>query len=166
MATSVNTESVAKALQPWLGIVFISSCSIVDRITTILNSYSPSRNDFYALKLTINRCISNIIYEKTNGSMKIVLTEYSDEYSIVKCTKNDISEMTDDVMGVLFFSLTPIKENFQRLNEYACANKSLTALKTLFLLYKNFYNDQERTALKYCIQQNFPSYCYKAWMRQ
>ena len=46
-----------------------------------------------------------------------------------------MAEITDDLMGLIFDSLTPFSANFIKINDYSMQVQSLNALRVLYQKY-------------------------------
>ena len=134
----IDTQEVYKALQPWLGTMVLSQSAIVEDVTFHLGAYAPYRQTLEDIAQKIESYLLKKINRSTNRSMMITL----DNYQTHRLTLQDLNWMSDDVMGILFDTLTPFTAHFPKLNDYAIHNESLSAMRVLYLKYQKFFSQE------------------------
>lgn len=160
MAIPVELQDVEKALRPWLGTLFLTSTPMAQEITNKLQEYAPYRQTLESLHAEMESFLLRGISRYTAAEMRVVL----DNYHPVRLRLQDISWMTDDVMGVLFDKLTPFSMNFIKLNDYALRVESLAAMRVLYQKYAEFFTEEEYLYLAKMIRRIYPEYRYEAWL--
>ena len=73
--------------------------------------------------------------------------------------------MIDDVMGLVFDSLTPFSANFTKINEYALHEESLSALRVLYQKYREFFTKEQYDFLVKMIRSIYPPERYAGWLK-
>ncbi len=162
MAIPVDARDVERVLQPWLGSMLLTATPIVGQVTGVLKEFAPYRQTLYNLRDQVEHDILVGISKVTRGSMCVVLDDYSSRRLFLK----DITYMTDDVMGLVFDSLTPFSANFTRLNDYALHEESLSVLRVLYQKYEKFFTVEEYAFLIAMIKKIYPQQRYIEWLKE
>lgn len=161
MAIPVDIKDVERVLRPWLGSLLLSSNTLCSEIACVVMEYAPYRHTFHELRECIAHDLLTGINRVTGGSMCIV----QDNYRTKRLTLRDMQWMTDDVMGLVFDSLTPFSANFEKLNEYALHEESLSALRVLYQKYQSFFSPDQYAFLAKMIKSIYPRERYALWLR-
>ncbi len=160
MAIPISQQDVEHALRPWLGTLFLSSNTLVKGVTQKLQEHAPYRQTLENLREDVEGFLVTNINRLTGGDMRVML----DNYRTVRLSLQDISWMTDDVMGVLFDHLTPFSMNFLKLNDYALRVESLAALRVLYQKYASFLTEEEYRFLIDIVRRTYPPARYETWL--
>ena len=75
-----------------------------------------------------------------------------------------MAEITDDLMGLIFDSLTPFSANFIKINDYSMQVQSLNALRVLYQKYASYYSEEELQFMIRMIRTVYPPQRYAAWL--
>ena len=161
MAIPVDVQAVERVLRPWVGSMLLSATPLAPDIAGILRSFAPYRQTFEELKEAVEHELFTSISRVTGGNMCIVL----DDYGTRRLKLRDMQWMTDDVMGLVFDSLTIFSANFQKLNEYALREESLAALRVLYLKYQKFFTPEQFDFLVRMIKTIHPPERYESWLQ-
>lgn len=161
MAIPVDVKDVERVLRPWLGSLLLSSNSLGTDIACVVMEYAPYRHTFRELRDCIAHDLLTGINRVTGGSMCIV----QDNYRTRRLTLRDMQWMTDDVMGLVFDSLTPFSANFEKINDYALHEESLAALRVLYQKYRSFFSAEQYEFLTKMIQSIYPPERYNHWLK-
>ena len=161
MAIPVEVKDVERVLRPWLGSLLLSSNTLAADIACVLMEYAPYRQTLQQLRDCIGHDLLTGVNRITGGNMSIVL----DNYHTRRLTLHDMQWMTDDVMGLVFDSLTPFSANFAKLNDYALHEESLAAMRVLYQKYRDFFTPEQYAFLKRMIQTIYPPERYALWLR-
>ena len=161
MPMPIGLDAVERALRPWLGTLFLSSNGFAQGVTRILQAYAPYRQTFEELHEDLDRYVVTGLNKLTHGSMRVVTADYR----TVRLTLRDINWLTDDLMGVLFDSLTPFSANYTKINDYSLRMESLSALRVLYMKYDRFMTDEERAFLARMVKELYPEGRYGQWLR-
>ena len=160
MAIPVDDQDVERVLRPWLGNLFLFSNSFAAETASLIREYAPYRQTLEELHEKLERFVLTRLTRLTHGSMQIV----TEQYKTRRLTLQSISWMSDDVMGIVFDSLTPFSANFVKLNDYSLHVESLSALRVLYQQYQDFYTPEEMRFIVREIRIIYPSYRYEAWL--
>ena len=161
MAIPVDRQDVEWVLRPWLGSMLLSSTPLVDQVAGGVMEYAPYRQTFFELKESVAHILLTGVNRATGGSMCIVL----DDYRTRRLTLTDMQWMTDDVMGLVFDSLTTFSANFHKLNDYALHEESLAALRVLYQKYQSFFTEEQYAFLIRMIKTIHPRERYEEWLK-
>ena len=160
MAVPVGSQDVERVLRPWLGTLFLSSSTFLQRLVKMLQEYAPYRQTLEDFHRALEGFIITNLKRLLGGDMSVML----DNYSTARIGLLEIEWMTDDVMGVLFDRLTPFSANFTKLNDYSLHVESLAVMRVLYQKYENFFTQEEYLFLKDMIRRTYPVYRYETWL--
>ena len=160
MAIPVGSQDVERVLRPWLGTLFLSSNTFLQRLVKMMQEYAPYRQTLEDFHCEMEGFVITELKKNLGGEMSVVL----DHYGTARIGLLDIKWMTDDVMGVLFDRLTPFSANFTKLNDYALHVESLAALRVLYQKYMEFFTPEEYRFLVEIIRRTYPAHRYEAWL--
>ena len=161
MAMPIDKSDVDRVLRPWLGSLFLNAHPLSDLITEKLSNYAPYRQDFTSLHDELEVLLITRLNSLTNGTLTVIL----DNYRSRRLGQAAISDMTDDLMGIVFDALTPFSANFLKLNEYSLHNESLNALRVLYQKYSSFYTPDEFAFMVRVIKDVYPEERYRGWLK-
>lgn len=161
MAIPVEVKDVEKVLRPWVGSLLLSSSTLAGDIACVLMEYAPYRHTLVQLRDCVAGDLLTGLNRATGGNMTIV----QDNYKTRRLNLRDMEWMTDDVMGVVFESLTVFSANFEKLNDYALHEESLAAMRVLYQKYRAFFTDEEYAFLVRMIKSIYPVERYAMWLR-
>lgn len=160
MAIPVGIWDVEQVLRPWLGSMLLSSTPIAGQVAGTVMDYAPYRQTLRELKTSVESELLTGVNRITGGSMCVVL----DDYRTKRLMLQDIQWMTDEVMGLVFDSLTPFSANFTKLNDYALHEESLSALRVLYQKYQKFFSVEEYAFLVQMVRKIYPPQRYASWL--
>ena len=161
MAIPVDVKDVERVLRPWLGSLLLTSSTLVADIACVVMEYSPYRLTLPQLRDCLAHDLLTGINRITGGNMCVV----QDNYRTKRLTLRDMQWMTDDVMGLVFDSLTPFSANFTKINEYALHEESLSALRVLYQKYREFFTKEQYDFLVKMIRSIYPPERYAGWLK-
>jgi len=161
VAIPVDIKDVERVLRPWLGSMLLSSTPLAGEVAGVVMDYAPYRQTFQELKTVVAHDLLTGVNRATGGSMCIVL----DDYRTRRLTLKDMQWMTDDVMGLVFDSLTTFSANFHKLNDYALHEESLAALRVLYQKYQSFFTEEQYAFLIRMIKTIHPRERYEEWLK-
>ncbi|MBO5502498.1 MAG: hypothetical protein J6K73_01425 [Clostridia bacterium] len=160
MAIPVMPDAVAQAVTPLLGVMLVQSCPIVEDLTDILRSYAPYRQSLEAFRDEVENALLRLLGRYTHGSMLVI----ADNYQPIRLGREQLRHITDEVMGVLFESLTPFSANFIKLNDYSLRVQSLSALRVLVTRYASYYTQADLRFIARMIRSIYPPHQYQGWL--
>ena len=161
MSIPVGKTDVERALRPWLGSLFLYSCSLCDDLTERLQVYAPYRQSLESLRDELESLLVTSLNRETRGSMTIL----SDNYHSVRLGTAECQSITDDLMGVVFEKLTPFSANFIKINDYSLRVQSLSALRVLCTRYASYYTPEEYAFIARMIRTIYPPRLYEGWLK-
>ncbi|MBE5793458.1 MAG: hypothetical protein E7323_02105 [Clostridiales bacterium] len=160
MAIPVMQEAVEQAVAPLLGIMLVQSCPIVEDLTEFLRGYAPYRQGLEAFRDELENELLRLLGRYTHGSMLVI----ADNYQPIRLGREMLRRITDEVMGVLFESLTPFSANFIKLNDYSLRVQSLSALRVLVTRYASYYSQEDLRFMARMIRSIYPPHRYQGWL--
>ena len=161
MAIPVSAREVEHVLRPWFGTLFLSSNTLAEAVAQRLAAYAPYRQSLESLRDELEAMLLTQLNRFTNGSMTVIC----DNYHSRRLGMEQLSALTDDLMGVIFDKLTPFSANFIKLNDYSLRVHSLNAFRVLYQRYASFYTQEEFAFLTRMIRTIYPPESYASWLR-
>ena len=161
MAMPVDVEEVERVLRPWLGSLFVSSNDLAHTIAERLRAYAPYRQTLDSLRSDLETLLITRLNGLTHGSLTVVM----DNYHSRRLSMALITDLTDDLMGLIFDKLTPFSANFIKLNDYSMRHPSINALRVLCQKYASYYTQEEFAFMVGVIKSVYPPEKYAGWLR-
>ncbi len=162
MAIPVDVKDVERVLRPWLGTMLLSSSALSQDVARTVMDYAPYRQTFQELKAALDHDLLTGVNRLTGGSMCVVLDDYSTRRLLLK----DMDWMADDLMGLVFDSLSTFSANFTKLNDYALHEESLAAMRVLYQKYHDFFSKDQYEFLITMIRKIYPEQRYASWLAE
>ena len=134
---------------------------LADLITEKLSNYAPYRQDLESLRDELEVLLITRLNSMTNGTLTVIL----DNYRSRRLGQAALTDMTDDLMGVVFDQLTPFSANFIKLNDYSMRNESLNALRVLYQKYASYYSPDEFAFMVHLIKDIYPEERWRTWLK-
>ena len=160
MAMPVERDEVERVLRPWLGTLFLSANNLSEAVSERMSAYAPYRQTLESLRDELEVLILTRLNALTNGSLTVIL----DNYHSRRLSMSLMAEITDDLMGLIFDSLTPFSANFIKINDYSMQVQSLNALRVLYQKYASYYSEEELQFMIRMIRTVYPPQRYAAWL--
>ncbi len=160
MAAVIKTQDVAQALRPWVGAYMLESTPLAHQTADVLRSYAPYREDLFQLLKRLDSFLFMTIRRLTGGTMQVILDRGED----VRIRTGDFVWITDDVLGVLFESLSPYSVNYELIKDFSLRQQSLSALKVLYTKYQSFQSEEELQAIARLVRSLYPRERYSWWL--
>ncbi|MCI6377834.1 MAG: hypothetical protein MR842_08780 [Clostridiales bacterium] len=161
MAIPIGQEDVERVLRPWLGTLFLNAHPLAASLSERMRAYAPYRQSLESLRDELEAMLLTQLNRFTNGSMTVIC----DNYHSRRLGMEQLSALTDDLMGVIFDKLTPFSANFIKLNDYSLRVHSLNAFRVLYQRYASFYTQEEFAFLTRMIRTIYPPESYASWLR-
>jgi hypothetical protein len=160
VAIPVDEQAVKRALTPWLGSMLFAAVPLAENIAAVAREYAPYKQTLPQLREAVEHVLFADLSRFTGGKMCIVL----DDYSTRRLRLKDMQCMADEVMGLVFDTLSPMAANFTRLNDYALHEESLSALRVLYQKYRSFFSEEQYAFLIQMVKKIYPRERYEAWL--
>ena len=162
MAMPVGVEEVERVLRPWLGSLFVNANPLAEEIAEHLRAYAPYRQTLESLREEVETLLLRKLNALTNRSLTVIL----DNYRSRRLNMSTITDITDDLMGLIFDKLTPFSANFVKLNDYSMRVASLNALRVLYQKYACYYTEEEFAFMVSIIKTVYPPQRWEAWLHE
>jgi hypothetical protein len=161
VAAPIEEKKVKAALRVWIGTAMLENTSIAYETANVLRRYSPFRQSLDELRDSLDTFLFKTLHSYLGSSMSVRL----DDGRIHRIPVRDMEPMADDLMGVLFDSLSVYSVNFEQLNAYALTHESLAALRVLYEKYADMMSPAEREVLVSIVKDVYPPERYSAWLK-
>ena len=160
MAAVISQRDVEQVLTPWLGTFTAVRTGLAEEAAHILRSYAPYKEDFEAL----HKRLESFLFSALHGILGPSMTVTRDDGSLVRVYVRDLYYIADDLMGVLFDSLSPYSVNFEALKDHSLRTGSLNAMRVLYQKYDAFQPPEEKELMARVIRENNPEWRYGYWL--
>lgn len=161
MSAAISTYHVKRALQPYLGLELVDATPIAEEAAHVLRSYAPYRETLEQLAKRLEGTLFDGLYAALGPHMRIRL----DSGETVRIRMQDLPELADAVMGVLFDGMTVYSVSFQTLKDYSLRTGSLSAMRVLYQKYDEFQSAEEKALMAQIIRDSHPKAHYAAWLK-
>lgn len=162
MAAVINQQAVDRALIPWVGSMLVQGTDLAQEAGHILRTYAPYKEDLPALA----QRMESFLFTWLHGLLGSSMTVTRDNGCQARIYVADLPLIADDLLGVLFDSLSPYSVNFCLLKDYSMQTGSLNAMRVLYQRYDQFQSPEEKQIMARVIRENNPPWRYQHWLPQ
>lgn len=164
LVAEITLEGVRFLLAPWLGSFTLdTSPEISEGVFTRLCSYRGGRGpSLMDVENEVESFLHLSIYRATNKTMRL----WMDNGSLVEVYSSHIAQMADDVMFLLFSSLTVYTPSLQTVEDYAMRKHSLSALRALYTVFARLQTPAELSAVRRQITTLYKKEDYEYWLEE
>lgn len=162
MAAVIRLKDVVDALRPWVGSLIAENTQLAPGAAEILRSYAPYKESTKQLAKRLDSYLFTALHTLLGRSMTITLDDGRD----VRLFVSNLVYIADDMLGVLFQSLSPYSVNYLMLKEYSMTHESLAALRVLYQKYDDFQPPEEKTLIARIVRQSYPAWRYERWLKE
>lgn len=160
MAAVISQQAVDQALVPWLGSILVQGTDLALEAGHILRTYAPYKEDLPALARRVESFLFTGLHRLLGSSMTVT----RDDGCQARVYVADLPLIADDLLGVLFDSLSPYSVNFCLLKDYSMQTGSLNAMRVLYQKYDAFQSAPEKAIMARVIRENNPPWRYQHWL--
>lgn len=161
MAAAIRDFDVREVLRFWVGTALVDNTSLLQEIAAILRRYSPYRQTLDELRDVLERHLFHALHQILGVSMTVRM----DSGALRRIMVKDLEIITDDLMGILFDSLSVYSVTYELLNDYALNHESLSSLRVLYQKYSKMMTEEERDVLLYIIKSVHPAERSSQWLK-
>lgn len=161
MAAVIRLEDVVDALRPWVGSIIAENTAVAAGAAALLRSYAPYKESPEELAGRLDSYLFQSMYALLGNDMLVTLDTGREARLFV----SDFAAMADDMMGVLFDSLSPYSVNYLKIKEYSMTRESLAALRVLYQRYDAFQPPEEKALIARIVRQGYPRWRYESWLK-
>lgn len=161
MAAAIRDFDVKEALRPWLGFALVENTPIAQEAAALLRRYSPFRQSLDELRDALEHYLFHALHQTLGVSM----TVRRDNGNLHRILVKDLEPLTDDLMGVLFDSLSVYSVTYELLNEYALTHESLASLRVLYQKYEQMMGSADRQLFLNIIKDVYEPERYRKWLK-
>ncbi len=155
------SRQVAETLRPWLGGAFLArNPELLDVIALKLYGFRPERDSLETLSFQLDNLLFMQVREDSQGKLTLVM----DNGQMVRLRMNDFSLMADELLYLLFEGLPANARNQAIIRTYSMKSTSLSALRALYLLYRDLQEPEETAVLKRLITGGHPRFRWQRWI--
>lgn len=161
MPLTIREADVTEALRRLFGSRFLAaSGDLTDRLTALLRTFEPGKTAPELLSRRVEDLLVHGLYAVLGRSMMTVL----DTGEVRRIRSDDLPDLADGVMGVLYDALEPNTASFALLRACAMEQGSLSAMATLYRRYVDWQPAAERQLLARIIADRSPGGRLPEWL--
>lgn len=151
----IAPELVAQTLVPWLGSAFLSGQEpMCAQAAWLMYTWQPQRESLTHLVQRLDNLLFMAVRGHTQGRMALEM----DNGQLIRLRTGDFAMMADEL---LYLQLEKMERNSYHqaiIREYAMRSGSLSALRALYLLYRDLQTPEETDTLRRVIAA-----CHEPW---
>lgn len=162
MLPPITQDDVFFLLEPLLGLpILLRHTEITGEIAENLRAYRLGGDlTLDEVHKRISSALFNGIYAYTKGKMVVK----DEQGRSKKIYTDDLSQMSEALMEPVFARLPVQWHAYEELNDYALHHLSLPAIKRLYLGYRRFMPEMNRSIFARIVKENFPKDAYEDWL--
>ncbi len=158
----VEVWQVQEALRPLLGSSLLDEFpGFGTQVARRLQSWFPGRSTLEELTAQVDETLFNELYECLGPAMTVV----SDDGFHRRIYMDELRDASDDLLGLLFDSFPVDSLHFEELHRYCMTSCSLSALRTLWIRYRDQLDPGERNIISRIIRDNYPASRWISWLK-
>lgn len=161
MPVAISTYSVKCALRPYLGSDMVDGTPIAEEAAHALRSFAPYKDTLEDLAQRVANALFDVLYSTLGPRMTLRL----DSGDMVRIHMQDLPDVADAVLGVMFDGMTVYSVNYQTLKDYSLRTGSLSAMRVLYQKYDDFQSPEEKALMARIIRDNHPAERYQSWLK-
>jgi hypothetical protein len=152
---------VGEVLRPFLGTDFLRrNADLPAQAAEALSSFRPARQTLLRLAEQVDNLLFMRVREDTNGRMALLM----DGGALIRLRMADFTVMADELLYLLLENLPVTPQNQALLREYSMRSNSLSALRALYLLYRELQEPEETQTLRRVITSCHEPWRFKPWI--
>jgi len=152
---------VAHTLRPWLGGAFVArNAELMEDIALCLMGFRPEKDSLRGLAFQLDNRLFMRVREETGGKLSLRM----DNDQLVRLRMDDFGLMADELLYLLFEALPKNASNQALIRSYSMHAPSLSALRALYLLYRDLQSPEETAVLRRLVVGSHPPFRWQGWI--
>ncbi len=158
----IESWQMSEALRPRLGSALADDPGICGAAVSLLQSYAPYRDTFASVASRMETVLFNALYERLGPAMSARM----DNGVSRRIRMNELPELADDAMGVLFNSLRVYSVNYEALHAYCMETGSFSGFRALCTRFGELCPPEERRIIARMIRGSYPPARWESWLKE
>lgn len=146
MAGILSAELVSHALRHRLGPGL--SAIAAEPALEVLRSYIPRRTELADIAARLEDTLFTLFYRQLGPGMRF----RREDGVVIRLRTDDLPDLADDCMGVLFACMLPSQNSFLQIQRYAMTSGSMAALRALSTDFATYQSPQELALVNHILQ--------------
>ncbi len=161
MPGRITPDAAGEALRPWLGAGFLARADGLPRLCAgALNDCRPPRYDFAKTAGELDNALFLAVRDDTRGRMALVM----DDGRLIRLRMQDFTTMADELLWLRFSGMPVTEENRALIAAYSMKAVSLSALRALYLLYRDLQTPEETNTIRRVVTGCHEPFRFRAWI--
>ena len=156
----IEAWQVREVLRPRFGSALMDEPGAADRTAGLLNSYASYKDTFADMASRVEDTLFNMLYDHLGPSMTVRI----DNGATRRIHTSELKDAADDVMGVLFDQMKVYSVNYDAIHTYCIESGSASAMRILYLRYRDFLPESERKIIARIIRDSRPKEDWESWL--
>ena len=157
----ISPDTVMQTLLPFLGSDYLAGKgALCTRLAALLHAFWPERDTLPHLAQQLDNLLFMAVREDTGGRMALLM----DSGQLIRLRMNDFALMADELLYLLLENLPKTGQNQALIREYSMRSGSLSALRALYLLYRDMQEPEETETLRRVITSCHEPWRFRPWM--
>lgn len=157
----ITQEAAEEILRPWLGSDFLSrNGEISGEAASALDIFRPERGTLTYLAKQLDNLLFMAVREDTGGRMALLM----DTGQLIRLRMQDFAMMADELLYPLFQSLPRTPFSQATIREYSMRSGSLSALRALYLQYRDLQSPEETDTIRRVITSCHEPHRFRHWI--
>lgn len=154
-------QRVAQILRPWLGGAFVArNAGLMETLALRLMGFRTEKDSLQGLAFQLDNILFMQVREETKGRLSLEM----DNGQCVRLRMNDFALMADELLYLLLEALPKSVKNQAMIRTYSMRSTSLSALRALYLLYRDTQPPEETATLRRLITGSHPKFRWQGWI--
>lgn len=156
----IEAWHVREVLRPRFGSALMDEPGVADRAAALLSSYASYKDTFESMAARVEDALFNSLYEHLGPSMTVRM----DNGTTRRIKTAELKDAADDVMGILFEQLKVYSVSYEALHAYCMECGSVSAMRVLYLRYREFLPESERKIIARIVRDSRPRAQWESWV--
>ena len=157
----IELESIAQTLRPWLGDELVNRMPrVLTEAQRRLSTFTAGRDDLAELEQSLEGLMYTAVRRETGAAFLVTL----EDQSRVRMEPDDFPVIADELMWLLFERFPIDARHLMLLRDYSMRASSLSAIRALYLRFREYETLDELKALRRVARGSYPAYRWQSWL--
>ena len=160
----IELESIAQTLRPWLGDELVNRMPrVLTEAQRRLSTFTAGRDDLAELEQSLEGLMYTAVRRETGAAFLVTLEE-TEPRPNWEVEPDDFAVIADELMWLLFERFPIDARHLMLLRDYSMRASSLSAIRALYLRFREYETLDELKALRRVARGSYPAYRWQSWL--